>query len=192
MAFQIPPKQPDFSKFEHLLLESKINTENPPLYQFLKNFLHSTSQMQGLFATDIATASGSGVIGKNGVMGPPGMDGEEEMPRIPKRIVGPIQIATGPTTVYTVPAVTKTILKWIHVSNPSAAPVTLTLTIGADGVTTRLWSTYSIPAGAVGVTDSVRDIPIYMIMEAGEILTLSAGTNNILVIAISADECILG
>lgn len=114
------------------------------------------------------------------------------MARTPKRIVGPAPVATGPTTVYTVPALTKTVLRWIHVSNPSGAAVTLTLSIGADAAGTRLWAAYSIPAAAAGVTDSVRDIPIYMVMDAAEILTLSAGTNNILVIAISADEITLG
>lgn len=114
------------------------------------------------------------------------------MARIPKRLYGPAQIATGPTTVYTVPALTKTLLRQIHVSNPSGAPVTFTLSIGADGVTTRLWSTYSIPAAAAGVTDSVRDIFLYIPMDVAEILTLSAGTNNILVIVITGDEIILG
>lgn len=114
------------------------------------------------------------------------------MARIPKRLFGPIQIATGPTTVYTVPALTKTILRQLHISNPSASPVTFTLSIGADGVTTRLWSTYSIPAAAAGVTDSVRDIFLYIPMDVAEILTLSAGTNNILVIVGTGDEIILG
>jgi len=114
------------------------------------------------------------------------------MARIPKRFYGPALIATGPTTVYTVPALTKTIIRWIHISNPSASPVTFTLSIGADATGTRLWSTYSIPAAAAGVTDSVRDIPIYEIMDAAEILTLSAGTNNILNITISGDEIVLG
>lgn len=114
------------------------------------------------------------------------------MARIPKRLYGPAQIATGPTTVYTVPALTKTLLRQIHVSNPSGAAVTFTLSIGADGVTTRLWSTYSIPAAAAGVTDSVRDIFLYIPMDVAEILTLSAGTNNILVIVITGDEIILG
>ena len=114
------------------------------------------------------------------------------MPRIAKRLYGPAQIATGPTTVYTAPALTKTIIRQIHVSNPSASPVTLTLSVGADGVTTRLWSTYSIPAAAAGVSDSVRDIFMYLIMDAAEILTLSAGTNNILDITITGDEITLG
>ena len=114
------------------------------------------------------------------------------MARIPKRLYGPAQIATGPTTVYTVPALTKTIIRHLHISNPSASPVTLTLSIGADGVTTRLFTTFSIPAAAVGVTNSVQDIFWYQIMDAAEILTLSAGTNNILVIVINGDEIVLG
>lgn len=114
------------------------------------------------------------------------------MPRTAKRLVGPALIATGPTTVYTVPALTKTIIRQIHISNPSASPVTFTLSVGADAAGTRLWSTYSIPAAAAGVSDSVRDIFMYLIMDAAEILTLSAGTNNILDITITGDEITLG
>lgn len=109
----------------------------------------------------------------------------------PKRLYGPALVATGPTTVYTVPASTKAILRWIHVSNPSAAIVTLTLSVGADAVGTRLWETYRIAAAAAGVTDSVRDFPVYLPMTAGEILTLSAGTTNVLNITITGDEITL-
>jgi len=114
------------------------------------------------------------------------------MARIPKRLYGPAQVATGPATVYTVPALTKTILRLIHVSNPSASPVTLTASIGADAAGTRFLSTYSIPAAAAGVSDSVREIFLYVVMDAAEILTLSAGTNNILVIVVNGDEIVLG
>jgi hypothetical protein len=114
------------------------------------------------------------------------------MARIPKRLVGPAAIATGPTTVYTVPALTKTILRHIHIQNPSASPVTYTLSIGADAAGTRLFQTFSIPAAAAGVTDSVRDHYWYQVMDAAEILTVSAGTNAILTITISGDEIVLG
>jgi hypothetical protein len=114
------------------------------------------------------------------------------MARIPKRLYGPAQIATGPTTVYTVPALTKTVIRQIHISNPSASPVTVTASIGADAAATRFLATYSIPAAAAGVTDSVRDIFLYFVMDAAEILTLSAGTNNILVVVITGDEIVLG
>lgn len=108
------------------------------------------------------------------------------MARIPKRLYGPAQIATGPATVYTVPALTKTILRHIHISNPSTAPVKLTLSIGADAAATRLYETFSIAAKTV--------IPLfwYVIMDAAQILTLSADTDSILVIVINGDEIILG
>lgn len=114
------------------------------------------------------------------------------MARIPKRLYGPVAVATGPATVYTVPALTKTIIRQIHVSNPSGSPVTLTLSIGADAAGTRLLSAFSIPAAAAGVTNSVQDIFWYQVMDAAEILTLSAGTNNILIITVNGDEIILG
>jgi hypothetical protein len=81
-----------------------------------------------------------------------------------------------------------TVIRQIHLSNPSASPVTFTLSIGADAAGTRLWSTYSIPAAAAGVTDSVRDIFCYIPMTTGEIITVSAGTNNILDLTITGDE----
>lgn len=114
------------------------------------------------------------------------------MPRIPSRLYGPALIATGPATVYTVPAGEAAVLRHIHVSNPSGSIVTLTLSIGADAAGTRLWQTYNIPAAGAGVTDSVRDIPVYIPMAAAEILTLSAGTNNILNITISGERIVLG
>lgn len=114
------------------------------------------------------------------------------MPRNPKRLVGPAQIATGPTTIYTVPASTVTIIRKIHINNPSASPVTVTLSVGADAAGTRYLDAYSIPAKAAGVTDSVRDIWEYLPMTAAEILTASAGTNNILVIIVSGDEYTAG
>lgn len=114
------------------------------------------------------------------------------MARIPKRLAGPAQVATGPTTIYTVPALTKTVIRHIHLSNPSGSPVTFTLSIGADAAGTRLFGAYSIPAAAVGERESVKDFFLYQIMDAAEILTVSAGTNNILTITVNGDEIVLG
>lgn len=114
------------------------------------------------------------------------------MPRIPTRTYGPALIATGPTTIHTVPAGEKLNIRDIHLSNPSASPVTFTLSIGADAAATRLYQTYSIPAAAAGVTDSVRRIPVNWVLEAGEIITVSAGTNNVLTITITSDRIVLG
>lgn len=114
------------------------------------------------------------------------------MPKTPKRLFGPIQVATGPATVYTTPAATKTRVKYLHVQNPSGAAVTLSASIGADAAATRFYDAYSIPAKAAGVTDSVRQIWIDLILEATEILQLSAGTNNILTIYGTGEEMTLG
>ena len=107
------------------------------------------------------------------------------MARIPKRLYGPAQIATGPTTVYTVPALTKTIIRQLHINNPSVSPVTLTLSIGTDATGTRLYSTWAISPGPI-------DIFWYQIMDAAEILQLAVGTTNVLVIVINGDEIVLG
>ena len=77
------------------------------------------------------------------------------------------------------------------VSNPGAA-MTYSLSIGADAAATRLFQTYSIPAAAAGVTDSVRDHWWEQWMEAAEILTLTASVNNQLVIVINGYEYTLG
>jgi hypothetical protein len=114
------------------------------------------------------------------------------MPRTPKRLVGPALVATGPATVYTVPAATKTLLRHMHIQNPSGAAVTFSLSIGADAAGTRLWDAYSIPAAAAGVSDNVRDIPLYVVLETTEIVQVKAGTNNILTLTISGDEMTLG
>jgi len=114
------------------------------------------------------------------------------MAKTVKRLYGPALVATGPTTVYTVPASTTALIRHVHVSNPSGSAVTLTLSIGADAAGTRLLGTYSIPAAAAGVSDSVRDMYWSVPMTAAEILTVSAGTNNILVIVVSGEEYTAG
>lgn len=114
------------------------------------------------------------------------------MARTPKRLHGPAQVSNAAATKYTVPAVTKTIVRHIHVQNPSAAPVTFTLTIGADAAAVRLFDAFSIPAAAAGVTANVIDHWCYYVLEAAEVIQALAGTNNILVLTIDGDEITLG
>jgi hypothetical protein len=109
------------------------------------------------------------------------------MPGIPKRIVGPAAVATGPTTVYTVPANTRTVVRHIHVQNPSGSIVTFSLSVGADAAGTRLWDAFNIPAAAAGERESVKDFFVYLPLEATETIQLKAGTNNILTIVINGD-----
>lgn len=114
------------------------------------------------------------------------------MARIPKRLHGPAQVSNAAATKYTVPASTKTIVRHIHVENPSGAAVTFTLSIGADAAAVRIFDALSIPAAAAGTFDNVVDHPCYYVLEAAEIIQALAGTNNILVLVISGDELVLG
>ena len=108
------------------------------------------------------------------------------MARTPKRLAGPLLVTNSAVTRYTVPAVTKTIVRHIHVSNPSGSIVTFTLTIGADTAAVRLFDAFSIPA------NSLLDHFCYYVLEAAEIVQSNAGTTNILVLTIDGDEFTLG
>jgi hypothetical protein len=109
------------------------------------------------------------------------------MARAFTRIYGPALVATGPTTIVTVPASTQYVVTNIWVSNPSASAVSLTLSVGADAAGTRIIGTNTaaqIPANTAGVSQQL----IYqgaLPVNAAEIITASAGTNNVLVITIS-------
>lgn len=102
--------------------------------------------------------------------------------KIGKRFHGPAQVATGPATKYTVPANRRACVRHIHVSNPSGAAVTFTMSIGADAAGTRIFDVKSIAAN-----DQLDHYCKYD-LEAAEIIQAGAGTNNILVLVIDGDE----
>lgn len=114
------------------------------------------------------------------------------MARIAKRLAGPALVSNAAATKYTVPALTKTILRHIHVQNPTALPVTFTCSIGADAAGTRIVDGFTIPAAAAGVAASILDIFGYFVMDVGEILQAFSGTNNVLTLTLNGDEIILG
>ena len=93
------------------------------------------------------------------------------------RVFGPALVATGPTTVLTAGATERIEIQVIMVSNPTANAVSFTASIGADAAGTRIIGTNTVPnVPANAVT------PFYgpWILKESEILTLSAGTNNVL------------
>lgn len=114
------------------------------------------------------------------------------MARTPKRLAGPATVSNAAATKYTVPALTKTIIRHIHVQNPSGSPVTFTMSIGADAAGTRIIDAFSIPAAAAGVTASVVDFFCYYVVDAAEIVQAFAGTNAVLTLTINGDEITLG
>ena|SRR3990170_410640 len=108
------------------------------------------------------------------------------MARIAKRLAGPLQLAGTTATLYTVPAVTKTIVRHIHIANPTGGAVTVTMGIGVDGATTRIFDAYSIAAGAV------LDHFAYYVLEAAETFRGHASAATSLVATIDGDEIVLG
>ena len=108
------------------------------------------------------------------------------MARTPKRLAGPLLVTNSAVTRYTVPSVTKTIVRHIHVSNPSGSVVTFTLTIGTDAAAVRLFDAFSVPP------TSVLDHFCYYIVESAEVMQTNAGTTNILVFTMNGDEITLG
>lgn len=108
------------------------------------------------------------------------------MARIPTRLHGPAQVSNAAATKYTVPALTKTIVRHVHIQNPSGSAVTFTMSIGADAAAVRLFDAYSIAA------NTILDHFCYYVLAAAEIVQALAGTNNILVLTIDGDEIVLG
>ena len=102
-----------------------------------------------------------------------------------KRLYGPAQLTNAAATKYTVPASTRTLVRHIHFSNPGGA-TTVTLSVGADGATTRIFDAFSIGAGAV------LDYWSFLMLEAAEVIQALAGTTTQVVITIEGTEYTAG
>lgn len=103
------------------------------------------------------------------------------MPRMPTRLAGPALLTNAAATKYTVPASTQTILRHIHVENPTGVAVTFTMSIGADAAATRIYDAFSIAAGGV------LDVFCYYVLVAAEIVQAFAGTTNVMTLTLDGD-----
>lgn len=108
------------------------------------------------------------------------------MPKINKRMYGPAQLPNTTGTRYTVPASTRTIIRHIHLSNPTGGAVTVTASIGADGAGTRFLDGYSVAAGAA------VDLWGPYTMEAAEILAMHASAATSVVAVVDGEEQTIG
>lgn len=99
-----------------------------------------------------------------------------------KMLFGPAQLTNAAATKYTVPASTVTIVQHIHVSNPTAAAVPFTMSIGADAAATRIYDAYPIAAGGV------LDVFCKYVLTATQVIQAFAGTTNVLVLTIDGQE----
>lgn len=108
------------------------------------------------------------------------------MAKTAKRLHGPAQVAATAATKYTVPATTKTVVRHIHVQNPTGSAVTFTMSIGTDAAGTRIFDAYSIAANTV-----LDHFGLY-VLEAAEVVQAGAGTTNVLTLTIDGEEITLG
>ncbi len=107
------------------------------------------------------------------------------MGRINKRLYGPVQLPATTGTRYTTPAATRTVVRHIHVSNPTAGSVDLTVGIGADSAATRVIDGFPIPA------DSERSFYGPYTLEATEIIAAHASAATSLVLVIDGEENVI-
>lgn len=100
----------------------------------------------------------------------------------PKRLYGPAQLTASAATLYTVPAVTTTILRYIRVVNTTATDRTFTLSIGANAAATQLFAAVNVPAN--GYHESALMIPL----QAAEIIQGLASAATALTIILAGIE----
>lgn len=109
------------------------------------------------------------------------------MARTLKRLFGPALLTNAAATKYTVPAGTVAEIRHIHVNNPGA-PITLTMSIGADAAGTRIYDALLIPTGA-------GQVPypwVQFVMVAAEVLQAFGSVTNQLTLTIDGYEYTLG
>jgi hypothetical protein len=114
--------------------------------------------------------------------------------RIPKRLTGPAQLAGAAATIYTCPnpsslptgMLSKAIIRHIHLKNPDVSPITVTMSIGTDAASKRIFDADSIPAGG-----TLDHFGLY-ILEANEVIQAFASTASKIVYIIDGDEVITG
>lgn len=73
------------------------------------------------------------------------------------RLVGPKTLETSTTAQYDSTGKTVSILE-IHLSNPTAAAINFTMSIGADAAGTRLFDAYPIPPNSVFISPCFKTL----------------------------------
>lgn len=99
-----------------------------------------------------------------------------------KRLAGPARLTAAADTVYTVPSGIRTVIRHIHAYNPGSGTANLTLAVGSDAASTRLFDAYPVS----------EDVPLDYgrkhVLAAGETIQASASVANQLVLTITGEE----
>jgi hypothetical protein len=101
---------------------------------------------------------------------------------IAKRLSGPALLSNAAATVYTVPAVTTTIVRNIHINNTSSSSVTVTVSIGANAAGTQIFTNLTLGANVT------IDWTGFFVLAASETIQALSGTNSVVNLMISGVE----
>lgn len=101
-----------------------------------------------------------------------------------KRFYGPAQLGATAATLYTAPSSARATIRQIFANNPSGSPVDVTLSIGADGASTRIVDEVSIAAG-----DAINMRRLaHHTLAAGEMLQGFASSGGTVVLTVNGVE----
>lgn len=89
-----------------------------------------------------------------------------------KRILGPTQLSTSLTTVYTVPSGRTAIVRTAYIYNQHSTDVSVLLTINGTGVADRLGN-FLVPAARQIV------LPAELVLNPGDVLRASASVSSV-------------
>lgn len=98
------------------------------------------------------------------------------------RLAGPVALTTSATTVYTVPASTRTAARSLRVVNEGASAATFTVSVGTDGAGKRVWFAQAVQPG------DGYDWTGNLILVAAEVLQAYASANTTLTLTMSGVE----
>lgn len=135
------------------------------------SYLDSTAANNTTYYYEVTAVNAIGESGlSNESSATPSVPAQAASTRTFKRLYGPTQLGNAATTLYTCPADTLTVIRHIHVSNPSGGAVTFSLSIGTSAAATKLWD--AIPVAASDVLDHYQEHNLV----AGEIIQGFAGS----------------
>lgn len=102
--------------------------------------------------------------------------------KTPTRMYGPAQLPSASATRYTVPAGKRSVVRQIHIINPTGGAVTFTLSIGTDAAGTRLFEGVSLAAG------QVFDRWGYWVLSEAEVIDANSSSDSSIVMSLFGDE----
>jgi hypothetical protein len=99
-----------------------------------------------------------------------------------KRLYGPAALGIAAATIYTAPAATKTIVRYVRATNYTATDRTFNVSVGADAGATRIVSGLTAPA------NGFVEFPCFIPLDAAEFLQAFASAATAISLIVTGVE----